>query len=93
MRATGLALQKAGHGLAGNVSHEASYGAGADVHSCALRVDEDRFAAGDMKEVSNLASPSTSSSKNLAAVGIDLPFREGGKIDLLEDEIRTRCNH
>ena len=27
------------------------------------------------------------------AVGIDLPFREWSKIELLEDEIRTLCNH
>ena len=91
MRATGRTLQKGGHGLAGNVSHEASYGTGTDVHSYALSVDEDRFTAGDMKEV----EPSLSLHQKYPdlAVGIDLPFREGGKIDLLEDEIGTRCNH
>ena len=82
---TSRALQKGGYGLAGNVSHEASYGTCTDVHSYALSVDEDRFTAGDIKQV----EPSLSLHQKHPdlAVGIDLPIREGGKIDLLEDEI------
>ena len=87
---TGRTLQKGGHGLAGNVSHEASYSTGTDVHSYALSVDEDRFTAGDMKQV----EPGLSLHQKHPdlAVGIDLPIREGGKVDLLEDEIGARCN-
>ena len=71
MRFTGPALQKGGHGLAGNIGHEPFHGAGTGVNSCALSLDENRFTAANMQEFEPCLSLEQKY-PNLA-VGNDLP--------------------